>query len=127
MTSIIVDLPRAQVINANHRLHHFARASRTKVLRELTAWAAHKTGPVSGKVHILATYYYPDKRWPRDEANLFPTTKACVDGLVDAGVLAEDDHHHVIGPDTRICREIAPMLTRDRVRLILRLEEERDH
>lgn len=29
-------------------------------------------------------------------------TKAGVDGLVDAGLLVDDDHRHLIGPDHRI-------------------------
>jgi crossover junction endodeoxyribonuclease RusA len=40
-----------------------------------------------------------DGRW--DPNNLWPTVKAIVDGMVEAGVLVDDDHKHLIGPDMR--------------------------
>ena len=38
-------------------------------------------------------------RW--DPANWYPTAKAVLDGMVQAGMLPDDDHKHVIGPDMR--------------------------
>lgn len=38
----------------------------------------------------------------RDVGNLYPTVKACLDGIVsDAKVLPDDDDRHVVGPDIR--------------------------
>lgn len=51
-------------------------------------------------VRIVAHIWKP-RRGRYDPNNLAPTTKACVDGFVDAGILADDDWNHVIGPDHR--------------------------
>ena len=37
----------------------------------------------------------------RDVNNWQPTAKALVDGLVDAGVLEDDNDAHLVGPDLR--------------------------
>jgi hypothetical protein len=57
-------------------------------------------GPYVGPVHITAHIWKP-RRGRYDPNNLWPTVKAVVDGFVDAGLLADDDHTHVIGPDMR--------------------------
>lgn len=49
---------------------------------------------------MVATIWKP-RNGRYDPNNLWPTVKACVDGFVDAGILADDDHKHVIGPDMR--------------------------
>lgn len=38
----------------------------------------------------------------RDPANWYPSFKALLDGLVDQGVLQDDDHTRLVGPDMRI-------------------------
>lgn len=53
-----------------------------------------------GPIRIVAHIWKP-RRGRYDPNNLAPTTKACVDGLVDAGVFVDDDHLHVHGPDHR--------------------------
>jgi Holliday junction resolvase RusA-like endonuclease len=55
---------------------------------------------LTGLVRITATVHIADKR-RREVSNLFPTFKACIDGFVDAGILADDSDAHVIGPDPR--------------------------
>jgi hypothetical protein len=57
-------------------------------------------GPYAGPVHIFAHVYKP-RGGRYDPNNLWPTVKAVVDGLVEAGFLVDDDHLHVIGPDMR--------------------------
>ena len=39
---------------------------------------------------------------PTDPANAYPAVKALIDGLVDAGVLPDDDAAHLDGPDMRL-------------------------
>jgi len=51
-------------------------------------------------VRITAKIYVRSAR-RFDPNNAADTTKAMVDGLRDAGVLVDDDHTHVIGPDHR--------------------------
>ncbi|MGW0764504.1 hypothetical protein [Streptomyces sp. NPDC002676] len=92
--------PRLLLLNSNQRLHHHRRADITRVLRR-AAWAASRAVPHLERAHIVGVLH-PEDRQRRDPANWYPSFKACVDGLVDQGVLDDDDHTRVIGPDMRI-------------------------
>lgn len=92
--------PRLRLLNSNQRLHHHTRADLTKVLRR-AAWAAARGVPHLEGAHIIGVLH-PEDRQRRDPANWYPSFKACVDGLVDQGVLDDDDHTRVIGPDMRL-------------------------
>lgn len=65
-----------------------------------TAAKQAKIGPINTPVRVVATIL-KDNNQRYDPNNLHPTTKAILDGIVDAGILADDDHRHVIGPDHR--------------------------
>lgn len=88
-------------INSNQRTHRMAQAELTKAWRRAGLEAVpHAWEPFIGAVHITATI--TKKRAGRyDPNNLWPTIKAIVDGVVDSGLLPDDDHLHVIGPDMR--------------------------
>ena len=81
-------------LNAERSMHYHRRAKLVRAIRtETRALAAamhHHTGPVN----ITARF-----RWPthhrRDSSNYLPTIKAAVDGLVDAGILTDDNDTHV--------------------------------
>ncbi|MFI1100225.1 hypothetical protein [Streptomyces melanogenes] len=92
--------PRLLLLNSNQRLHHHRRADITKVLRR-AAWTASRRIPHLERAHIIGVLH-PEDRQRRDPANWYPSFKACVDGLVDQGVLDDDDHTHVVGPDMRM-------------------------
>jgi hypothetical protein len=92
--------PRLMLLNANQRPHHYQRAEITKVLRR-AAWAASRGVPHLDRAHIIGVLH-PNDRQRRDPANWYPSFKACIDGLVDQGVLDDDDHTRVVGPDMRI-------------------------
>lgn len=92
--------PRLLLLNSNQRLHHHRRADITRVLRR-AAWAASRDLPALERAHIVGVLH-PEDRQRRDPANWYPSFKACVDGLVDQGVLEDDDHTRVVGPDMRI-------------------------
>lgn len=100
--TIPVDL-RAEALNANGRVHWAVRKARTKVLRDkghVAAIAAHV--PPMTRAHLVITVTWPDRR-RRDVANLAPTIKALVDGMVQgAHVLPDDDDTHLVGPDLRV-------------------------
>lgn len=51
-------------------------------------------------IHVIATIH-PTNRIRRDVANLYPTVKALVDGLVDYGLIPDDNDRHLLGPDMR--------------------------
>jgi hypothetical protein len=77
-----------------------AQAKLTKAWRQASAAAATGLPPFAGQVHITAHIFKP-RAGRYDTNNLAPTTKACVDGLVDAGLLVDDSTEWVIGPDHR--------------------------
>lgn len=101
------------LLNANDRVHHRVRGNLTRAIRGAAmeacsedpamhaALAAANPGPVLQRAYILGVLH-PGSRRRVDPANFYPSFKAAVDGLVDAGVLEDDDHTHVVGPDMRI-------------------------
>ena len=90
-------------INSNNRLHHHAKAELTRAWRQSAAMEARRVFAgieLTIPVRIVAAINKPgNRRW--DPNNLAPTTKACVDGIVDAGVIPDDSWREVVGPDHR--------------------------
>lgn len=87
-------------LNSNDRLHRMQEVTITRAWREKAAAAAKDLEALTPPVRITAFVW--KKRGGRyDPGNLYPTAKACVDGLVDAGLLPDDDYTRVIGPDMR--------------------------
>lgn len=115
------------LLNSNDRPHYRVRASITAQLRATAhlvaktdpqlrrAMLAAKGQPVMQRAHILGVLCPPDDGL-RDPANWYPSYKAAIDGLIDARVLADDDHTHVIGPDMRI----GPIVPRGQMVLYVR-------
>lgn len=52
------------------------------------------------RVHIVAELRFRDRR-RRDPHNYYPTLKALVDGFVDFGLIPDDSHQYLVGPDIR--------------------------
>ena len=98
---IRIEIPAPDVfITANKRFHRMEKARLTRLWREAARNAAMNTDPFAGPVHILAYVRKPrGGRW--DPLNWADTAKAATDGLVDAQLLVDDDHMHVVGPDMR--------------------------
>lgn len=102
-----------ELINSNQSQHRGRRARIVKEIRSkameavsenpalMKALAAAKPGPLFQRAHILGVFH-PPTRGRRDPANWYPSFKAAVDGLVDAGLLEDDDHSRVLGPDMRL-------------------------
>ena len=117
MTTYTIVVPKiARYMNANDRPNRWAKAKATALWREAAcieairfnaAWSAGMLIPL---VRITATVHIADKR-RREVSNLFPTFKACIDGFVDAGILADDSDAHVIGPDPRRAYDGPPRIT----------------
>lgn len=99
----VIGLPAGtKLLSANGREHWRARAAVTAELRRTAGWLARvQKIPRLERAHVLAVYHPPDRR-RRDPANLYPSVKACVDGLTDAGAWADDDASHLAGPDMRL-------------------------
>ena len=115
MTAITITVPKPGVIpymSANDRPNKWRKASQTQFWRQSAHTIAIRSGAPSlhGLVRIVATVHIADRR-RREVSNLFPTFKACIDGFVDAGILADDSDAHVIGPDPRRAYDGPPRIT----------------
>lgn len=91
-------------LNSNLRMHRQQEAKLTAAWRTEAALRLAERGwdltPYDGPVRVTAHVWKP-RAGRYDPGNLYPTAKACLDGIVDAGLLADDDWKHVIGPDMR--------------------------
>jgi len=99
MTTLTVNIPRADLLNANDRPGHWgARYNRSLTLRGL-GWAIAR-GQAYGIRHercrLTVTITYPPLARRRDASNLAPTIKCLVDGVADAGLLPQDDDTVII-------------------------------
>lgn len=75
-------------LTANQRMHWRQKASVTKDVRNTARLKAHRI-PDLHRCEVSLTWFVKDRR-RRDADNLVPTLKALCDGLVDAGVVADD-------------------------------------
>lgn len=98
MLTLTIPAP-CEPMTANMRLHHHVKAARTRNWRLRAALQARLETPMPF-AHVTYWIHATTNR-RRDVANYYPTVKACLDGVVDAGVLPDDDDLHVIGPDPR--------------------------
>lgn len=100
-TTIALGWP-AELISANDRHHHQQRARLVKAWR----WHAYQKAADLEidepylRARVIVHYRFKDNR-RREVSNLQPTSKAILDGLVDAGLLPDDDDVHCVGPDNR--------------------------
>lgn len=94
-------IPANLLLTANQRMHWRKKAERTKAIRHLAATVtrAFQLQPMQ-TAHCVVQIRWPDRR-RRDAHNLMPTIKACIDGIVDAGLLPDDSDKHLTGPDLR--------------------------
>lgn len=92
----LVSSMRPWTANTERRLHHHARAKLVAECRQLFAWLAVEARiPRLDSVRVTAQPLSTDRRWRPDVAACFPAVKAAIDGLVDAGVLVDDDDERV--------------------------------
>ena len=98
MLTLTIDVPRTIWLSSNQRLHWRTKADRTQALRTLANVTARNTGlkPIDGPVTITTHIGYPPNVHRVDPGNAHPTSKALIDGLVDAGILTDDSSDHVI-------------------------------
>lgn len=99
---MIVDVPAADLLTANQRLHRMVAAKRVKRLR--TAGQINAREQNVGhydRAHVTITVAWPDRR-RRDVLNIAPTAKALIDGMTAANCWDDDDDAHLIGPDFRV-------------------------
>ena len=113
-----VELPAGlTLLNANERLHWRPKNNRTQAIRA-ASFACVKAArvPKLKRASVVVEFRPPDRR-RRDVHNLYPSAKAAIDGLVDAGVLPDDSDRYLVGPDMRT-GAVAPL-----PRLVLHIAE----
>lgn len=83
-------------LSLNQRLHWAAKARLTKQVRERVAWlclAEHLPRGLD-RIEVLLVVHPKDRR-RRDGDNYVATLKPCLDGLVDHGLVPDDNSDHV--------------------------------
>ncbi|MFB9926029.1 hypothetical protein ACFORO_12380 [Amycolatopsis halotolerans] len=79
----------------NLRLHRQEEARRAKKIRESVGWKA-KAMLLGHHRHItVQLHYLPGDNKRRDAPNLTATSKPAIDGLVDAGLVRDDNDDYV--------------------------------
>lgn len=89
-------------ISMNSRHHWAVRAELTRLWRTTARVHAQQAKLPKGleSVHVEARIWKPTNR-SYDAHNALPTLKACIDGVVDYGLLVDDSNEYLIGPDVR--------------------------
>lgn len=90
--TVVIPLPFGKpLLTMNQRRHHFAVARDVKVLRQAAAFLMRKHHVPRNQSHVVVSLHYtPRDNRRRDADNLVPTLKALCDGIVDAGIVADD-------------------------------------
>ena len=78
-------------LSLNQRLHWAVKAKLVKEVRTTTARLAEQLQIPPLEAVEITLIYTPKTARKRDTDNLFATLKPAVDGLVDAGILADDN------------------------------------
>lgn len=122
MTTLTFTIPADLWLSANQRMHWAPKSKRTAALRNI-GWAEALTKGLGAQdvTHVAAFIGYT-RNVKADPANSAPTIKALIDGMVDAGVWADDDSTHVIGP-TYLRDPKSPTPGHYTVRLVLTPQE----
>lgn len=91
-----VDLPWVTPpLSLNDREHWGRKAAKVSHVRETTGWLVKAARiPAQPRIHVVL-HYLPGTAVRRDRDNLVATLKPCIDGIVDAGVVPDDDPAHV--------------------------------
>ena len=89
------------LLSANTRHHWSVNREVARAWRRLAVAAARLQGiPTIQRARVVVTFHKATAA-RYDPGNLAPVSKAIVDGLVDAGVLPDDSHEYLVGPDHR--------------------------
>lgn len=86
------------VINSNDRQHQTDKAKVTRRIRIFAYWhtlmnkdKGRSAFSPSNPCEVTVTIYSPTKS-KLDPPNLYPTVKAIIDGMTDAGIWTDDNH-----------------------------------
>lgn len=88
---------RPWTLNNERKLHHMARAKIVKEWRQaFRDLAADAMMPAISAVEVIAQPHVLNPRYRQDVGACFPAVKAAIDGIVDAGVLIDDNAKIVV-------------------------------
>lgn len=91
------------LLNDNQRLHHRRKAEYIDLIRRASGFAARAAKlPTLQRIHVFYVIHPKPGLRRRDPGNWSPTAKAAIDGLVDAGVVPDDNSERVLGGDPRL-------------------------
>lgn len=94
----IFDKQRPWTANAERTWHYHKRADMVRRTRERFAWLTiQQRIPLLDQIIVIAEPHVRNGRSVPDVGACFPTVKAAIDGIVDAGVLLNDTADHLIG------------------------------
>jgi len=82
-------------LTLNQRLHWRAQAKLKADLRHLVYDRLIKQSPTPAGHIRVELHYVPRDRRRRDQDNLVPTLKSCLDGIVDTGLIPDDTPDYV--------------------------------
>ncbi len=117
MTWTLTHYDRPWTSNAQRQMNHYRQAELVKEWRHAFATLAREAKvPALGAIRITAQSHLVGRR-SRDWLAEAPAIKAAVDGLVDAGVIPDDDPTHMLGGTI-----LAPVLKAERNALVLVVE-----
>lgn len=91
-----IRLPYARPpLSLNDRMHWAAKSRLTREVRALTALRARQAGIPALEAVRIVLHWVPRDGRRRDTDNPFPTLKAAIDGVRDAGVVPDDSSEFV--------------------------------
>lgn len=96
-----LELPVAELVNSNSREHWSRKAKKRAAMRALTARTVTDAGlpSIAPPVRIAVRFLWPDSR-KRDVDNY--ECKGLIDGVVDAGIIPDDNDEVVAGGVLRL-------------------------
>lgn len=116
----IEDTVRPWTTNAERTWHHHKRARMVKDTRERWLILARQAGvPKLKKIRVDVIPLAKDKRWRPDVGACYPAVKAAIDGIVDAGVIKDDNPEYL----SSITFHAVQVCGRDGLRLIVTEDE----
>lgn len=87
----VLHMPFLTPLSLNDRDHRMVKAKKVRTWRQAAALLVRAASiPACAKIEVLLEYVPRDSR-PRDHLNLVASLKAIEDGVVDAGVIPDDN------------------------------------
>lgn len=94
--TLTIDIPAAEWMTSNDRLHWAAKAKRTKAIRSRTAWLARSQQLKVPTPTVVAVQVQYPRNGTADPSNASPAVKAALDGITDSGAWPDDNSDHVV-------------------------------